>query len=126
MSEHIDNLDASLAKRGEDIVLRRVVAGVNRDVTVRAHVRSYRLNAEELAKGIYQIPFIVNISLTQIRAAGWPEGAPAPASPPFNVDPAIPVIGDLSIIKGVPRTVKTVDPIAVNGEVVRVKMMVLG
>jgi hypothetical protein len=126
VSEHIDNLDASLARSGEDIVLRRVIAAANKEVTVRAHVRAYRLNATDIVNGIYVQPFIVIISMTQIRAAGWPQGAPAPAAAPFNVDRAIPIIGDLSIIKGVPRTVKSVEPMAVNGEIVKVKMMVDG
>lgn len=126
MSSHIDELDASLAENGEDILLRRTIAGVKKEVTVRAHVRNFRLSASDIITGISKVPFVVIISMTQIRAAGWPVGAPAAAAPPFDVDPAIPVIGDLVIIKGSPRTVKAVDPIAVNSEIVRVKMMVEG
>ena len=126
MSDHIDELDASLAENGEDIILRRVIAGVKKEVTVRAHVRNFRLKASDIVTGITKVPFIVIISMTQITAAGWPQGAPASAAPPFDVDPAIPVIGDLAIIKGMPRTVKSVDAIAVNNEIVRVKMIVEG
>lgn len=126
MSDHIDDLDASLAEEGEDIILRRVIGGVNKEVTVRAKVRTFRLQASDIVTGISKVPYTVVISMTQIRAAGWPVGAPAPAAPPFNVDPAIPVIGDLAIIKGAPRTAKSVDPIAVNDEIVRVNMLVEG
>lgn len=126
MSDHIDDLDDSLAREGEDIVLRRVIGAHKDEVTVRAHVRSYRLNAEAIAAGIYKQPFVVIISMTQIRAEGWPQHAPAPAAPPFDVDPAIPIIGDVAIIKGGPKTVKSADAIAVDSEIVRVKMIVDG
>ena len=126
MSDHVDDLDASLAANGEDIVLRRTIAGVKYDVTVRAHVRNFRLNAADIVAGITKVPFLVIISMTQIRAEGWPQGAPPPAAPTYDVDPAIPVKGDVVIIKGGPRTVKSVDPIAVDSEIVRVKMMVEG
>ncbi|MHC2251030.1 hypothetical protein [Bradyrhizobium embrapense] len=126
MSDHIDDLDASLQAEGEDIVLRRNIGANKDEVPVRAHVRSYRLNAEELTKGIYKEPSVVIISMTQIRAAGWPQHAPPRPAPPFDVDPGIPVIGDVVVIKGKPKTVKASDAIAVNGEIVRVKMMVDG
>lgn len=126
MSEHTDDLDAALDEDGEDIVLRRTIAGAKKEVTVRAHVRSYRLSASDIATGISKAPFVVIISMTEIRAAGWPQGAPAVAPAPFNVDPAIPVIGDVAIIKGYPRTIKAADPIALDSEIVRVKMMVEG
>lgn len=126
MSVDIDDLDASLAEDGEDIVLRRLISGVQKSVTVRAHVRSYRLSATDLVAGISNLPFIVVISPSQILAEGWPQGAPAPAAPPFDVDPAIPVKGDTVVIKGQVRTVKSVDPRAVDGEVVRIQMMVEG
>jgi hypothetical protein len=127
MTDHIARLDASLAKKGEDIVLRRLIGGVSKAVTVRAHVRSFRLSASDIVTGITKVPFVVILSLTQIRAAGWPQGAPPPAAPPFNVDAAIPVIGDTVIIKGIARTVKVVNPIAAGADgVVRVKMLVEG
>ncbi|UZE46984.1 hypothetical protein ONR75_18435 [Rhodopseudomonas sp. P2A-2r] len=113
-------------KKGEDVVLRRSISGVSKAVTVRAHVRNFHLSASDIVTGISKVPFIVILSLTQIRAAGWPQGAPAPAAPPFNVDSAIPVVGDTLVIKGAVRTVKAVDPRAVNGIVVRVHMIVEG
>jgi hypothetical protein len=126
MSDHVDDLDRSLAEEGEDIVLRRVIGANKDEVTVRAHVRSFRLNAEAIAAGIYKQPFVVIISMTQIRAQGWPQHAPTPGAPPFNVDPAIPIIGDVAIVKGAPKTVKSADPMAVDDEIVRVKMIVDG
>lgn len=126
MSDHVTRLDASLAQKGEDIVLRRLISGVQKSVTVWAHVRNFHLSASDIVTGISKMPFVVIMSLTQIRAAGWPQGAPAPAAPPFNVDSAIPMIGDTVVIKGVVRTVKAVDPRAVNGAVVRIQMVVEG
>lgn len=121
----IDDLDDDLANYGEDIYLRRLVSGSLRLVKVRAHVRSFRLSSNDLVSGIMTVPFVVIISMTQIKAAGWPQGVVAAAAP-FNVDPGIPVIGDTAIIKGVARTVKAVDPMAVNDVVVKIKMMVEG
>jgi hypothetical protein len=126
MSNSITRLDASLAAKGEDIVLRRLIGGVSKSVTVRAHVRNSHLSASDIVTGISKVPFVVILSLTQIRAAGWPPGAPAPGAPPFNVDSAVPVIGDTVVIKGVVRTVKAVDPRAVKGVVIRVQMIVEG
>lgn len=126
MSEYTDRQDASLAARGENILLRRTTGPNKDEVEVRAHVRSYRMNADELARGIYKQPYVVIITLTQITAAGWPQHAAAPLAPPFDVDPRVPVIGDVAIVKGGARTVKAVDPVAVNDEIVRVKMIVDG
>jgi hypothetical protein len=125
MSEHIDDLDASLAENGEDVVLRRITAGVTKDVTVRAHVRTYRLSAQDLVNGISWIPFVVIISPTQIRAAGWPAGEVAAAAP-YDADPSIPRIGDMLIIKGDLKYIKSSNPIAVTGEVVKIQMMTEG
>jgi len=105
MSNSITRLDASLAAKGEDIVLRRLIGGVLKSVTVRAHVRNFHLSASDIVSGSSKLPFVVIMSLTQIRAADWPVGAPAPGAPPFNVDLAIAVIGDTVVIKGVVRTV---------------------
>jgi hypothetical protein len=126
MSDKIARLDASLTKKGEDVVLRRLIGGVSKSVTVRAHVRNFHLSASDIVTGISKVPFVVIMSLMQIRAAGWPQGAPAPAAPPFNIDSAIPVIGDTVVIKGLVRTVKSVDPRAVNGVVIRIQMIVEG
>lgn len=124
--DHIDRLDASLAKYGETIVLIREIAGEAQDVTVRARTRNNLLNAGELAPGVLKSPETVIITLTQIRAAGWPQGAPPASSAPYNVDPAIPVEGDLAIIKGRPRTVRGVNAIAVDDVVVRVEFLAEG
>lgn len=125
MSNHIEDLDVSLAENGEDAILRRKVGNTTQSVTVRAHVRSYNLTAEQLAAGISQQPFEVRISPTQIKAAGWPAGE-VRAAAPYDVDPAIPRNGDVIIIKGKPLTVRSVDPIAVDNEVVRIEMLVVG
>lgn len=125
MSDDVDDLDDALDGDSEEVVLRRTVAGQVREVTVIAHVRTYRLNAQELVNGISWIPLIVVISPTQIKAAGWPAGESA-AAPPFNVDPSIPRIGDKMIIKGAVKTIKSSNPIMRGGEWVRCNIMTDG
>jgi len=127
MSDYIDKLDAALAVSGEDVIIRRIVGTkntTNLDIVVRANVRTVRL-PEELVSGVSQDDLRVIISPSEIREAQWPGGGTEHA-PPFNVDRSIPVRGDRLIVKGRMYRVETVNPIAVEGEVVRIEMMTKG
>lgn len=127
MSVYIDNLDAALAVSGEDIILRRVVGAanfVNIDVTVRANVRTVR-GPDEFVNGVGQDDLKIIISPTQIREAQWPGGG-VDGEAPFNPDRSIPKRGDRVIVKGYGYRVETVNPIAVEGEVVRIEMITKG
>lgn len=127
MSSHIDNLDAALARRGEDIILRRVVGTtniINLDVKVRANVRVPR-GPEELVNGIGQDDLMIVISPTQIRAAQWPGGG-IDGTAPFNPDRSLPRRGDRVIVKGRSYQVELANPIAVNNEVVRIELTTKG
>ncbi len=125
MNELIAALDRHLARAGADIVLRRVVGQapnlVNIDVTVRAAVRSYQ--PTELVDGISQTDSFVIISPTHIAAAQWPGGELPSAT---VADPSLPRRLDRVIIAGRVRNVEVVDPLYVEGELVRIEMRVLG
>jgi hypothetical protein len=119
----IARLDASLAKRGEDCILRRKEGYplVEKDVELRASVRGLRSN--ELVGSATQAWSKVVISMTQILAADWPAGNTVT---PGHVDPRIPRPTDFLVVKGRERQVMFADPIAIDGTVVRVNLTVAG
>jgi hypothetical protein len=121
----IARLDASLARVGEDVVLRRYTQGPNSTripfaVTVRAQVRGY--SPEELVGGITQQDSRVILSPTQIEAAQWP----GPTTSPVAGDRRVPRKGDQMVIAGIARTVEAAAGIYVAGTLVRIECRVLG
>jgi hypothetical protein len=121
-------LDAALARRGEDITLRRQIAAgtniANIDVTCRARVDT--VNADEIAGTIAVSDLKIIMSPTQILAAQWPGGVPA--YPVSNAsDPRIPRITDFVVARGKQRQVKMVDAKIIGAEGwCRVNMVVAG
>jgi hypothetical protein len=123
-------LDRALARAGEDIILRRVIGTAPNqtavDVKCRAKVKA--INSEQTVAGIATTTFEVIISPTQIKAAQWPGGTP-PQLPPFDVDQSIPRAGltDKVLMRGLPpMDVFFVDPVMLDGELVRINMKVKG
>jgi hypothetical protein len=119
----IARLDASLAKHGEDCTLRRKEGSplVEKDVMVRASVRGVRSN--EIVGTVTQAYSKAVISMKQILAADWPAGHTVA---PGAADPRLPRVNDFLIVKGKQRQIMFVNPIAVDGTVVRVEMTVAG
>lgn len=110
-------LDRSLAKNGEDIVIRRYVGSgdvrVPLDVTVRAHVRGYLPN--ELVGGIVQGDTKLILAPTQIVAAAWPGPV------------GWPQVGDRIVIEGRSSiTVQAAAVVRVAGTVVRIEIQARG
>lgn len=122
--DNIADLDASLARTGEDIILRRNNAGTPVDVTVRAAVRLAN-DPDALVSGTTQDDLRIVISPTQILAAAWPGFGTVPAAP-FNFDRQMPKTGDNVIVKGKKYRVENSNPIMVNGIVVRIVMITKG
>ena len=119
----IARLDACLQRRGEDCVLRRKEGSplTEKDVNVRASIRGLKgLDVVGTATQAYSKAII---SMTQILAAGWPAGH---VVNPGAADPRLPRPNDFLIVKGKQRQVMFVDPIAVDGTVVRIEMQVAG
>jgi hypothetical protein len=119
----ITDLDAALARTGEDCTLRRKEGSplVEKDVTVRASVRGVR--SSEVVGTVTQAYSKAVISMTQILAAGWPAGHNVT---PGAADPRLPRANDFLVVKGKVRQIMFADPIAVDGTVVRVNLTVAG
>lgn len=120
----VSDLQASLAREGENVVLRRKVAGTPVDVAVRAAVR-VKTVPNALISGTVQDDYYVVMGMTEIRAAGWP-GTGLVGTAPFVVDSQVPMRGDMMIIKGNAARVERVNDIAVNGVVVRCNITARG
>jgi hypothetical protein len=130
MSDLVAALDNTLARAGEDIVLRRVfgVAPNKSMVDVNCRAKVTAISAEQTVAGIAVTTFEIIIPPTQIKAAQWPGGTP-PQLPPFDVDQSIPRAGttDKVLMRGLPpMDVFFVDPVMPDGEVVRINMKVKG
>ncbi|MBN9242435.1 MAG: hypothetical protein J0I98_06545 [Mesorhizobium sp.] len=122
-SAAIAMLDRHLAMHGENCTLRRKEGTqlTERDVTVRASVRGLR--GTEIVGTATQAFSRAVISMTQILAAGWPAGHTVT---PGAVDPRLPRPNDFLVVGGKPRQVSFVNPIRVDGVVVRVELTVAG
>lgn len=119
-------LDAALAARGEDIVLRRQIAAgsnvANIDVTCRARIDAVGTDIIEGTVAVTDLKIIM--SPTQILAAQWPGGVPE--YPVSNAsDPRIPRVTDFVIARGKQRQVKMVDP-KFTPDWCRINMVVAG
>ena len=121
--ELVRDLDGFLAEVGEDCTLRRKEGNplTEKDVTVRASVRSLR--GDELVGTATQAWSKAVISMTQILAGGWPAGHTVTAG---AVDPRLPRANDFLVIGGKVRQISFVNPVAVDGVVVRVNLTVAG
>jgi hypothetical protein len=126
MHPAIAALDQALASAGQDVVLRRIVGRapntLNVDVTVRAVVRPFQ--SHELVGGISQTDSRVIMSPTQIANAQWPGGQPASSTVAI---PSLPQVNDKIIVDGRVRNVEApVNPISLNGTLVRIELRVSG
>lgn len=111
----IARLDAALARRGEDIIIRRVTLGPNSTQIpfnvegVRARVKA--LDANELVNGVDQTWSRVILSPTQLTAAHFP----------------LPIRkGDKAVIGGAERNIEFPKPFVVDDVLVRIELMVAG
>lgn len=127
-AQEIADLDKHLLLDGEDIVLRRVkgstVATIqNVDVTCRAFVRGFA--PHELVGSITLQDSRVILSPTQIDAADWPADE---ADSTSLIDPRVPRKnrGDKCIIQGKVHSVESAKGILIDGELVRIDMVVRG
>jgi len=118
VNQHIADLDAALAEDGEDVILRRITAGVNNDIIVRAFVRA--VSPEQLMAGVSQDNSNVIISPTEIIDNGWPGTFSA------ITDVRVPTTNDWMVIAGRVRKIGFAAPIYVSGELVRMDIRVTG
>lgn len=122
-AQAIAHLDAALARRGEDVELRRMT-GTSQQVafsaTCRAHVRGYK--PEELVGAITQGDSMVILSPTDIERAQWPGGQ----EPDGPGDRRVPRKGDKVMVQGRLRNVEAAAPKYMAGTLVRIEMQVRG
>lgn len=121
----IARLDASLARRGEDVVLRRATLAAGNvlipfDATVRGFVRGYE--PAEITGTIIQGDTKVIVSPTDIDAAGWP----GPTVGTVVGDRRVPRKGDVVVVQGAPRQVQAAAPKYVMGTLVRIEIQARG
>jgi hypothetical protein len=122
-ADAIAMLDRQLADHGEDCTLRRKEGNplAEKDVAVRAVVRGLR--RDEIVGVATQAWLSAVMSMSQILAAGWPDGH---VVAPGVVDPRLPRPNDFLVVKGKQRQVMFSDPIAIDGVIVRVNLTVAG
>lgn len=122
------SLNSALRDMGEDIIVRRYAVISNtktaQDVQCKAVVRS--VASHEIAGKITQSDFKVILSPTNIINASWPSNAQAPATILTATDPRIPKSTDKVVCRGKEREVKTALPFFVDGEWVRMELIVEG
>lgn len=126
----IARLDASLARVGEDVVLRRNTLGpanaqIPFDATVRGHVRAS--TAEEIAAGFRTQDERLILSPTDLDRTGWPgPEVLAPGQLPSPEDRRVPVNGDIAVVAGRERRIESAKGIRVAGILVRIEARLVG
>jgi hypothetical protein len=120
MATTIQRLDASIARTGEPVILRRGVSAPFTDLPVTAHVRGYQ--ADEIAGGIMAGDLRVIISATGLDNPAWIAATPVNGT----VDRRIPKINDKIIVQGRSRAVQTVNAIHIANLLTRIEMQVRG
>jgi hypothetical protein len=127
MSGELQALNAALARSGEDIILTRTVRRSGSDVAVpvtcRAVVRA--LKAEEVVGNFQMSDQIVILSPSQMFAASWP-GQDDDIPVGSTVDHRIPRANDIVRARGRDMRVILPKSFFVNGELVRIELVVRG
>lgn len=111
-AHEIAKLDRQIAKKGQDVVLRRVVEdGDPVEAPHRAFSRGYR--PDELSGGIQQNVSTLVMSPTNMPAA-------------FATDETMISAGDRVVMRGRTRVIQNVDVVEMNGVVVRYNLTIGG
>lgn len=130
----IARLDASLARVGEDVVLRRNTLGPGNtqipfDATVRGHVRRQvrTSSAEEMAAGFQAHEERLILSPTDLDRTGWPgPEVLGQGQVPATEDRRLPINGDIVIVAGRARRIDSASGIRIAGILVRVEARLVG
>lgn len=120
----VSELDKALAADGQDIEIHRLIGTQQIPIKVKCRAFVRNLDAKELIGGIKQDSSEVIISPTEIIRSGWP--GPNSSATPTNTDRRVPKVGDWCVITGKLRKIEVPLPTYVDGELVRIKMRVLG
>lgn len=117
-------LARQLREHGQDITLQRLSTGttpqtVLASVMIRALVRPVG-KASELVGSMAQADVIATFAPSEIIAAGWASGAQGAA------DQRIPVKGNRIVLQDRTRSIDTVRPIYLAGQLVRIEAIARG
>ncbi|AEI71099.1 hypothetical protein [EBPR siphovirus 3] len=115
----IARLDASLARRGETIILRRLVSGTWREVTLRGRLSGHMTDdlvgtTKQTLKTFILSPTLLNAA---VAAATWP---PVPGTP------RIKLTDELEDVDGVSRRIDSLAAKRINDVIVRYEGQILG
>lgn len=132
-NKHLQRLDREIRLRGERVQLVRTVGtGLNAQSRVKANIRGIvqTFGTEQLVGAITQVNYIVVISPTHLRRAGWPGAIAAaiPSGTQSNLDPNVPTKTPATdiVFRGTSKAVTNVDTIYDGDEPVRIELRVLG
>ena len=115
----IIRLDLALARRGETLILRRLVSGTWRELTVRGRLSGHTANdlvgsTKQTLKTFILSPTLINAAVT---ATTWP---PVPGTP------LIKMTDELEDVDGVSRRIDSLAAKRINNVIVRYEGQVLG
>ena len=128
-NQHLQRLDRQMRLRGEKVQLIRTI-GASTQSRVRANIRGIvkTLGIAQLIGGITQTNYIVIISPTDLRRAGWP-GANTATIPPgttSNKDGVIPPPSDAMVFRASQKAISRADAIYDGDECVRIELSCIG
>lgn len=129
MNQLLAQLNRRLARRGEDVFLRRTVGTSNRsyvEARIPAIVRA--LTVEQLIGNITQQNFVIIVSPTHLLRQQWP-GGKTPAATGGLIEPTdyrLPTTNDVLFLRGAQKAIQRVAPVFDSGECVRIELNVLG
>jgi len=123
-------LDRQIRLRGEEVHLIRTT-GTSTQTRTRARIRGIvkTLGIQQLIAGITQTNYVVIVSPTDIRRAGWPGeiATAANSGVPTSVkDPCIPIVNDAMVFRAAQKTISKVDAIYDGDECVRIELSCIG
>lgn len=134
-NQHLARLDRRMRLRGEPCELIRTVGtGTQTKNRVNARCIVKPLTVQQLVGGLTQTNYMIIMSPTDLRRAGWP-GARGPATvasgnlpsgdrPPKDF--VLPTTNDAIYFRGTQKAIQRVAPIYDGGECVRIELTVLG
>jgi hypothetical protein len=118
------SLDAFLVDVGQTCELQRIAGILTKRVTLRAHVRDFRMDELLGGNGLQTGDSKIIISTTEIDAAQWPDAATLASV--TTTDPRIPIKGDRLVLStGRVRIVQAAWPAPYVGDaLIRIEMTV--
>ena len=128
-NQHVARLDRQLRLRGEEVLLQRQTGSSTQSLTkatVRGVVKT--LGIQQLIGGISQTNYIVIISPSDLRRAGWP-GAITATIPTAGLplkDGVIPTTSDKMWFRAALKSISRVDALYDGDDCVRIEMYCTG